>query len=103
MRGQGEMPRSSTANTGRKGRGSCATEDMEVRLGSHEMFHRGEPLTETGMVWSGSPPVHRRLFEGHQIVAYWESARTGGKRPWAFFKEHLDFTEPGSTFWRTGR
>src|SRR5215475_5850460 len=26
-----------------------ATEDKEVRLGSYEMFHRGEPLTET--VW----------------------------------------------------
>src|SRR5438445_6745714 len=25
------------------------TEDKEVRLGSYEMFHRGEPLTET--VW----------------------------------------------------
>jgi hypothetical protein len=25
------------------------TEDTEVRLGSYEMFHRGEPLTET--VW----------------------------------------------------
>jgi putative transposase len=25
------------------------TEDQEVRLGSYEMFHRGEPLTET--VW----------------------------------------------------
>src|SRR5436309_15689438 len=25
------------------------TEDAEVRLGSYEMFHRGEPLTET--VW----------------------------------------------------
>ncbi len=25
------------------------TDDQEVRLGSYEMFHRGEPLTET--VW----------------------------------------------------
>ena len=25
------------------------TDDQEVRLGSHELFHRGEPLTET--VW----------------------------------------------------
>ncbi|HWB85098.1 MAG TPA: transposase [Bryobacteraceae bacterium] len=25
-----------------------STEDKEVRLGSYEMFHRGEPLTETG-------------------------------------------------------
>jgi len=25
------------------------TDDREVRLGSYEMFHRGEPLTET--VW----------------------------------------------------
>ena len=26
-----------------------STEDREIRLGSYEMFHRGEPLTET--VW----------------------------------------------------
>ncbi len=26
-----------------------STEDREVRLGSYELFHRGEPLTET--VW----------------------------------------------------
>jgi putative transposase len=26
-----------------------STEDQEIRLGSYEMFHRGEPLTET--VW----------------------------------------------------
>jgi hypothetical protein len=26
-----------------------STEDREVRLGSYEIFHRGEPLTET--VW----------------------------------------------------
>src|SRR3954452_10281569 len=25
-----------------------STEDREIRLGSYEMFHRGEPLTETG-------------------------------------------------------
>ena len=25
------------------------TDDQEIRLGSYEMFHRGEPLTET--VW----------------------------------------------------
>jgi Transposase, Mutator family len=31
-------------------------EDKEVRLGSYEMFHRGEPLTET-------------VFEGQQMVA----------------------------------
>src|SRR5260370_35089277 len=29
--------------------GVRTTEDTEVRLGSYEMFHRGEPLTET--VW----------------------------------------------------
>jgi hypothetical protein len=53
-----------TANRWGKERGFCVvmgqkvpierprvrtTEDQEVRLGSYEMFHRGEPLTET--VW----------------------------------------------------
>jgi len=53
-----------TANRWGKDRGYCvvmgqkvpikrprvrSTEDQEVRLGSYEMFHRGEPLTET--VW----------------------------------------------------
>jgi transposase-like protein len=56
--------RDRTANRWGKERGFCvvmgqkvpierprvrSTEDQEVRLGSYEMFHRGEPLTET--VW----------------------------------------------------
>jgi hypothetical protein len=31
------------------GEETACTEDTEVRLGSYEMFYRGEPLTET--VW----------------------------------------------------
>ena len=61
-RSQPQMDR--TANRWGKERGYCVvmgqkvpivrprvrtTEDQEVRLGSYEMFHRGEPLTET--VW----------------------------------------------------
>ena len=53
------------------------TEDKEVRLGSYEMFHRGEPLTET--VWEklmlgleheeirpGGSRVHRSLRVGEE-------------------------------------
>ena len=42
------------------------TEDQEVRLGSYEMFHRGEPLTET--VWE-------KLMLGLSTRKYWRRAR----------------------------
>ena len=52
-------------------------EDKEVRLGSYEMFHRGEPLTETvweklmlGLstqeIWPGGARVHRSLRLGEE-------------------------------------
>src|SRR5450631_1766983 len=115
------------------------TDDREVRLGSYEMFHRGEPLTET--VWEKlmlglstrkygravrefaeaygleksaisehfieasreklKKLMERRLdkmrlcallidatpFAGSRWWLRWASARTGGKRSWAFGKE----------------
>ena len=42
------------------------TEDQEVRLGSYEMFHRGEPLTET--VWE-------KLMLGLSTRKYGQSVR----------------------------
>jgi putative transposase len=42
------------------------TEDQEVRLGSYEMFHRGEPLTET--VWE-------KLMLGLSTRKYGEAVR----------------------------
>src|SRR5215469_12106527 len=68
-----------------------ATEDKEVRLGSYEMFHRGEPLTET--VWEKlKQMMERRLdnvrlcalmdatpFEGQQMVAALGIAQDGRK------------------------
>ena len=62
--GRGQPQPERTANRWGKERGFCVvmgqkvpvqrprvrtTDDQEVRLGSYEMFHRGEPLTET--VW----------------------------------------------------
>ena len=43
------------------------TDDQEVRLGSYEMFHRGEPLTET--VWEKlmlGTPIHGSLRAGEE-------------------------------------
>src|SRR5687767_14344030 len=42
------------------------TDDREVRLGSYEMFHRGEPLTET--VWE-------KLMLGLSTRKYGEAVR----------------------------
>jgi transposase-like protein len=43
-----------------------STEDREIRLGSYEMFHRGEPLTET--VWE-------KLMQGLSTRKYGEAVR----------------------------
>jgi ABC-type uncharacterized transport system YnjBCD ATPase subunit len=43
-----------------------STADREIRLGSYEMFHRGEPLTET--VWE-------KLMLGLSTRQYGEAAR----------------------------
>ena len=53
------------------------TDDQEVRLGSYEMFHRGEPLTRDGMgktdaglkhaeIWSGGTTVQRGVWLGEE-------------------------------------
>ena len=42
------LPRRDGAEgAGDAGRACRTTEDAELRVGSYEMFHRGEPLTET--------------------------------------------------------
>jgi hypothetical protein len=45
-----------------------STDDREIRLGSYELFHRGEPLTET--VWEKlcALLVDATPFEGQQMV-----------------------------------
>ena len=43
-----------------------STEDHEIRLGSYEMFHRGEPLTDT--VWE-------KLMLGLTTRKYGEAVR----------------------------
>jgi len=53
------------------------TDDQEVRLGSYEMFHRGEPLTRDGMeklmlglkhteIRSGGTRVQRGVWPGEE-------------------------------------
>jgi transposase-like protein len=74
-----------TANRWGKERGFCVvmgqkvpierprvrtTDDQEVRLGSYEMFHRGEPLTET--VWE-------KLMLGLSTRKYGEAVREFGE------------------------
>ena len=51
-------------------------EEKEVRLGSYEMFHRGEPLTETvweklmlglsAEIWRGDPRIYGGLRAGEE-------------------------------------
>jgi len=54
------------------------TEEKEVRLGSYEMFHRGEPLTET--VWEivDARPEYEEIRAGHSAVQ--RSVRFGEER-----------------------
>jgi len=47
------------------------TDDHEVRLGSYEMFHRGEPLTET--VWE-------KLMLGLSTRKYGQAVREFSRR-----------------------
>ena len=49
-----------------------STEDREIRLGSYEMFHRGEPLTET--VWD-------KLMLGLTTRKYGEQRCVSSPRP----------------------
>jgi hypothetical protein len=79
-------------------------EDKEVRLGSYEMFHRGEPLTET--VWeklmlglstrkydravrefTEAYGLEKSAVSEHFIEASRTSVKTDGKRSWASAKE----------------
>ena len=52
------------------------TDDKEVRLGSYEMFHRGEPLTETVweklMLWSEYEEIRPSRSAVHRSLRFGE-------------------------------
>ena len=54
------------------------TDDQEVRLGSYEMFHRGEPLTET--VWEKLMLGLSTRKYGQAVRAVHRSLRSGEER-----------------------
>src|ERR1017187_7676984 len=54
------------------------TADKEVRLGSYEMFHRGEPLTENGLGEVYARPEHEEIRASHSAVH--RSVRFGEER-----------------------
>ena len=54
------------------------TDDKEVRLGSYEMFHRGEPLTET--VWEKLMLGLSTRKYGQAVREFTRSIRTGEER-----------------------
>jgi len=67
------------------------TDDKEVRLGSYEMFHRGEPLTET--VWE-------KLMLGLSTRKYGQAVREFTRSTWAGEKRGqraFHRGEPGKT------